>query len=234
MKFCIAICDDEEMMLKINQVYITEMIKKIGVEAQITCFKSGQEVIKFAQNHDIDIAFLDIDMKGLSGIATAVQLKKLKQSIITIFVTGHREFAVEAFDAEAVGYLVKPVEPQKLEKLLKRAINLVIMQKNRLINSNITITEDNLKKKIQQYKIIYIEKKINKCLINTTEQTHSCYDTIANMKNMLDDSFLQISQGVIVNKRYIRSIEGNDVLLKNQLIFSIGRKFIKEVKASYF
>lgn len=128
MRYCIVICDDEEMMLRINEVYISEIAKKRNIDVDIKCFESGEAVLEFAKHHRVDIAFLDINMNTISGISTAVQLKKTNNDIVTIFITGHAEFALDAFEVEAIGYLVKPVDPKKIEKWVVKAINQINMR----------------------------------------------------------------------------------------------------------
>lgn len=234
MKYCIAVCDDEAMMLKINEVYISEIAKKHNLDIDLKCFESGEELVEYAKKHRVDIAFLDINMKQISGISAAVQLKKLNNDMVTIFITGHAEFALEAFEAEAIGYLVKPLDPKKLEKWIIKAANQIIMQKSKIVSTMITIVEDNVKKKIPQYKIIYIEKEHNQCAIHTTDSVHYCYLTITNMIEKLEKMFYQINQGTIVNKNYITTIESNEVVLKNSMSFTLGRKFNKIVKEQYY
>lgn len=235
MKYHIGICDDEEMILSVSEVYVREISKKINLDIEIFCFKSGIELLEFVKNNNrLDLLFLDIDMKDLNGISTAVQLRMLKKDTVIIFVTGHREFAIDAFEVDAVGYIVKPVDPVKMEKLMKKAINLLIMTRNKIVNTMLIITEENIKKRIPQYKIMYIEKEKNQCAIHTLENVHYCYTTIAKIVEELDDYFWQINQGTIINKKYIKDIKGNDVILKNDLVFSLGRKFSKQVKEQFY
>lgn len=234
MRYCIVICDDEEMMLRINEVYISEIAKKRNIDVDIKCFESGEAVLEFAKHHRVDIAFLDINMNTISGISTAVQLKKTNNDIVTIFITGHAEFALDAFEVEAIGYLVKPVDPKKIEKWVVKAINQINMQKTKMINTTLTIVEENIKKKIPQYKIVYIEKERNLCAIHMVDSVHYCYDSITNMKESLDSIFWKVNQGIVVNKNYIISIEGSEVVLRNGMRFTLGRKFRKLVKEQYY
>lgn len=234
MKYNIAICDDEDMMIKINTVYITELSKKMKLDVSVHGFTDGRDLIDFAYEHKIDIAFLDIDMPEISGISSAMSLKKINKDIIIIFVTGHKEFALEAFDADAVGYIVKPVQPEKLERILRKAINLINMSKNQIISKSIFIIEDNVKKKLLIHQIISIEKEGNRCKIVSINETHYCYMTISKILNELDKDFWQINQGVVVGKRYIKDIYGNEVIMKNGQRYVLGRKYSKDVKDRFY
>lgn len=73
-------------------------------------------------------------------------------------MTGHAEYALEAFEVEAAGYLVKPVNERKLKRLLVKSLKEAAAEQSRMKLSSLTVTDENIKKKIQQNKILYIEK----------------------------------------------------------------------------
>lgn len=230
MQYKIGICDDEEMIIKVNKIYIEEIAKKHNMDIVIYSALNGDQIISNMKQHNLDIIFMDIDMKGISGIEAAVEIKKVNRDTSIIFVTAHSEFALTAYEIDAIGYLVKPIDPAKLEKLLLKAARQIVLEKNKITNSMLIITEDNVKKRLPQYKIICIEKQSNQCIAYMKDSTHYFYDTIANIKGKLESYFYQINQGVIINNKYIKDIEGNQMLLKNGMSYTIGRKYIKEIR----
>jgi DNA-binding LytR/AlgR family response regulator len=195
-------------------------------------FSSGERVVEFQDNNDVDLAFLDIDMKGIHGISLAAKLLKKNPRIVTIFITGHREFAYDAFTVEAFSYLTKPLDTDRLERIFKKAV-LQVNSVNRLQRLPLIITEDNIKKKISQSGIIYIERVSAQSIIVTKSMKHSVYETITSLSGRLEENFLQINQGVIVNLEEVSAIQGHQVTLKTGEIFSIGRTYSKEVKKRY-
>lgn len=233
MKYAIGICDDEELMVNINTIYIKDISQKLNLDIDLHTFSSGEKIIEYAKSHKLDIAFLDIDMDGISGISTAVSLRKINSNIVTIFITGHTEYAVDAFDTDAAGYLIKPLNPEKLEHSIKKAVKYITMAKTAVVSKYITITEDNVKKKIPQYQILYFEKVGNQCKIVTTKEIHYWYATIKTVLNALDDDFIQISQGIIVNCRYVKDIIKGEMILKNSSSFRIGRQYLPAVKERF-
>src|SRR6266540_3407091 len=80
----------------------------------------GVAALKLSKRLLPDIAFLDINMPGLSGIDVA---KKLPEKCLPVFITAHDEFALKAFEAGAIDYLLKPVTDSRLEKTVKRLRN---------------------------------------------------------------------------------------------------------------
>lgn len=111
----VLVCDDEMMARKRVLRLLGELE---GIEATIEC-ESGEEVLAKLRDEEVDIAVLDINMPGLSGLETVMQMPEERPYII--FLTAHPEHAVKAFDVGAVDYLLKPVDDARLETALGRA-----------------------------------------------------------------------------------------------------------------
>lgn len=82
---------------------------------------NGAEALRLANNLSPDIVLLDIQMPGLSGLEIAQQLADLARPPAIIFTTAYHQYALEAFDAQAVAYLLKPVRLERLEQALATA-----------------------------------------------------------------------------------------------------------------
>lgn len=229
----IIVCDDESIALKINCTYIEELVKKYRVNASVTGFLSAEKVIEYMETNEIDVAFLDIDLKGMSGLAVASRIFKKYPRVITIFVTAHREYAYDAFTVEAFSYLTKPIDQERLERIFKKAVIQFNDIHNRLQRVPLIITEDNIKRKISQSSILFIERINSQSIIITKSAKHAVYETITSLAGRLEENFLQINQGIIVNLEEVELIMGNGVTMKNGEIFTIGRTYSKDVKRKY-
>jgi two-component system response regulator AlgR len=84
----------------------------------------GQEALTVCTRLRPDVVLLDIRMPGMDGIETARHMARLADPPAVIFTTAYDEYAVEAFEAEAVGYLLKPIRRGKLAQALERAARL--------------------------------------------------------------------------------------------------------------
>ena len=111
----VLVCDDELMARKRVLRLLTELP---GIEATFEC-ESGEEVLAKLREEDVDVAILDINMPGLSGLETVMQMPEDRPYVI--FLTAHPEHAVQAFDVGAVDYLLKPVDDARLAKAITRA-----------------------------------------------------------------------------------------------------------------
>jgi two-component system response regulator AlgR len=84
----------------------------------------GHAALKMAATLKPDIVLLDIRMPGLNGLATAHHLNALEKPPAVVFTTAYDEYAVQAFDAQAIGYILKPVRRERLSRALERAKKL--------------------------------------------------------------------------------------------------------------
>ena len=182
----------------------------------------------------LDIVFLDIDLGDENGIEIAAWIAKNYPDTMIVFVTGHREFAEEAFEVDAIGYLVKPYDIKKMEKVLGKAMLLLEKKVVEESSAEIVITDENVKKKLDCKDILYIKRQQSRSIIKTQQKEYRVYETITSLCERIGDSFIRVNQGEIVNKKIIEEIKGNTVYLKDGDEMSIGRTYRKEVQAKYF
>lgn len=93
---------------------------------------SGVDALRSAQRLNPDVVLLDIQMPGLDGMETARRLAAMEQPPAVVFITAHSDYALEAFDAQAVAYLLKPVRLERLEQALTSASRINRAQLSRL------------------------------------------------------------------------------------------------------
>lgn len=104
--------DDEIYMLEALQEAVSASTDIENVEA----FSSCSAALAYANEHPIDIAFLDINMRGIGGLGLAEKLLELHPFCKIIFCTGHEEYAVSAFKLHVSGYLMKPITSEAVQK----------------------------------------------------------------------------------------------------------------------
>lgn len=81
---------------------------------------SAAEALRLSEAAIYDVVFLDVEMPGLSGVASAPLVRERADPPAVVFVTAHAEYAVDAFAVEAFDYLLKPVDPERLERVVER------------------------------------------------------------------------------------------------------------------
>lgn len=104
--------DDEKIALAVCMDAIEEAMP----DAEIHGFRIVEDAIEFAKENQVDIAFLDIRMKGYIGTDVARMLKKINPRVNVIFATGYDEYRKDAFELHASGYLTKPITPEAVKE----------------------------------------------------------------------------------------------------------------------
>lgn len=86
--------------------------------SQLHTFQSGEDALEYVKNHTVDAAFLDMEMPGIHGIGLAKELRALDSNIRIIFVTAYSQYALDAWEIDANGYLLKPYTARDIRKEL--------------------------------------------------------------------------------------------------------------------
>ena len=110
----IIVADDERLQLN----RLERSVSKVIPSAEIVAFSDSTELLRWIEDGssaDVDVAFLDIEMGAISGIRIAKKLQAVNPKINIVFVTGFIEYALDAFDLKASGYVSKPANEQKIQ-----------------------------------------------------------------------------------------------------------------------
>lgn len=119
--------DDEKIALDA----LSSAIKAVVAEDEVISFRYPEDALEYVREHSCDIAFLDIEMAGMSGVALADALKKYNPEINIVFCTGYGNYRDQAFDLHASGYLMKPITPEKVKREFEN-LRRPIYEKKRL------------------------------------------------------------------------------------------------------
>ena len=119
--------DDEKIALD----SLSSAIKAIVAEDEVLSFRYPEDALEYVKENTCDIAFLDIEMVGMSGVELASELKKYNSEINIVFCTGYGNYRDAAFELHASGYLMKPITPEKVKHELEN-LRRPIFEKKRL------------------------------------------------------------------------------------------------------
>lgn len=106
------VVDDEKPMLKA----LLNAVKASRDISEVTDFSSCKEALEWVSSNSVDIAFLDISMRGMGGIVLAEKIQEIQPDCKIVFCTGYSEYALDAFKLHASGYLLKPVNAEMVQK----------------------------------------------------------------------------------------------------------------------
>ncbi|MBQ6609924.1 MAG: response regulator [Oscillospiraceae bacterium] len=125
-----AICvDDEPLVLQLT----LSLFRDLPGFQEVEGFAGPLEALDWLENHTPDIALLDIDMPGMNGLELARRIRDMHPDTAIIFLTGYSEYALDAFQLHASGYLMKPINREKLASEVEYALS----GRNRVKASNV-------------------------------------------------------------------------------------------------
>ena len=216
---CIII-DDEEMARAI----MTEMVSRYPELKLIQEFPNAIQAIKFLDNFEVDLIFLDIHMPDFTGFDF---IQSLKNPPRIILVTSDKNFAIEAFEYECiVDYLVKPISEDRFQKAIQKANSFKTAAKPREIKA---VEKDNVNEfyinidrrliKIDMASVNIVEAKGDYIHIRTESKNYVVHSTLKKIEDKLPkDLFLKVHRSFIINTKKIIDIEDNSVLIAKYVI----------------
>lgn len=125
-----VICvDDEQPVLENFKI----RVKDFSQIRSLHLFSDARQALEWVGSHPVDVAFLDIEMAGINGLDLAKRLKEIDCDIRIFFVTAYEQYALEAFKADALGYVLKPYSRQDLKDALEKATLMKSRKKSRVV-----------------------------------------------------------------------------------------------------
>lgn len=233
------IVDDEPLAIERMQVLCAE-IPQLTV---IGTANDGESALRLSEKLAPDLLLLDMTMPGKDGLQVASEAGKLDKPPAVIFVTAHENFAVEAFDLEAIDYVLKPVATDRLERAIERALarrngagedggkaddrwlgEFWVPHRSELL-------------RIDASEVYRIDAERDYVRLHVGETSYLLLQTIAGLEEKLDpEKFIRIHRSAILRRDHISGLrhEGLGVWsaeLADGEELRIGRTYLKKVKA---
>lgn len=216
---CIII-DDEPLA----RAMLTELLaREDNIEIIATC-ANGFEGLKAIQDLKPDLIFLDVQMPKINGLE---MLELLENPPSVIFVTAFDEFAVQAFEVNAIDYLLKPIEPSRLNKAIQKASQgLPTLDSNKKETYQQVVLPDQMQRVVVKEqgeikiipldKIVYLEASDDYVKVHVKDRYYLKYQRMSRFEQQLpSQTFVRIHRSFIVNSQYIHKIE---LLEKDQYV----------------
>lgn len=219
----IAICDDEKYMSAHIRAMASDFFRKKNREIYLQTFLSGEELLNY--NGQIDILFLDIQMKGMDGMETARKLRADKFRGFLVFITVLKEMVFQSFEVQAYDYLVKPVDEKQFEKTMER-----------LYTSMQNASEDSLLVQkgyegriIPKDEIVFCEIIDRKIYLNLVSgEVVDYYERIENLEKKLDNHFFRCHRSYLINLKHLKGYKNGTAYMDNGKEVPVSRLRSKE------
>lgn len=226
-KMRIAVCDDEELF----RIEFKSVLDKVLINAEydIDTFSGGSSLYEAFLKNPFDLVFLDIEMPGIDGITLAKRLRAVSENVQIVFLTSHIEYALEGYEVNALRYLVKPVDMNKLSEVLK------YIQDKKNNSRQIMIKQEGEDIVIDISDIIYMESMDKNVRIVTSKSEYITRYNISDYEEELKNSgFLRIHRGYLISLSKVKKIVKNDVVMDGDISLPVSRSNIKALKDALY
>lgn len=223
----IAICDDEELYRVELKTILDKLL--INVDYNIDTFDDGNRLIESFKAQPYDILFLDIEMPAVDGITLAKSLRAISEKVFIVFLTSHVEYAIEGYEVNALRYLTKPVDIEKLKEVIR-----YVQEKQGAVRQLI-IKEDGEELLINITDVIYIESMNQNVRIVTTKGEHVIRYNIGDFEEQLkNDGFFRIHRGYLISLAKVKKLSKNDVIMEGDVVLPVSRSNVKALKDALY
>lgn len=228
----IAVCDNEREALDKASDIVLRWADEKGIVVDLLQFENGDDLLSQNMVCRMDVVLLDIIMPMLNGMDTARELRKYDSSVTIIFMTSSPEYALESYDVKAGGYLLKPLNEDKLKDSLND-INRRLLEEPK----HMVVKSESGYKTLLYRDIEWIEAQ-NKTIIffmQNGEQIKTS-ETLHSFEGKLNDNlgFFKCHRSYIVNILNIDTYNGSEVIMRSGQRIPIARGYGKAFQEAYF
>lgn len=231
MKLNIAIIDDE---IHAIETLTYDLLENHSTETHLIFSTTNPvEGIKRLRSEKPDLLFLDIDMPGLSGLELIELIDDLQ--IQVIFTTAHQEYAVQAVETIASGYLLKPVQPDDLQRIITKAMTSNKPGENELpLKDKIPVPDNDGIELVPCEDIIYCKSDSNYCtLVLSGSRKIMASKTLKHFEDILSkDQFIRVHKSYLINRNHIKKYlkkDGGELVMSNNDVVPLSRNTREEI-----
>ncbi len=207
----ILVVDDE----KLARARLRELVSKNGEHAIIGEAMNGNEAIEKTMSLKPEVLLMDIRMPVMDGLETAMHLMSMDTPPAVIFTTAYDQHALEAFEVNAVDYLLKPIRKDRLDMALQKAKRLTLKQLKQVtqaqeepqVRTHISVHMRGQITLIPIQDIVYFMADNKYVTVRTGAEQHLIEDSLVSLEEEFEDRFLRIHRNALVAVDYIRGIE---------------------------
>ena len=200
----IVAVDDEPLALEL----LVRTVHDVRPQAQIMAFTEAEGLLKYARENPVDVAFLDIQMRGINGVELADALRHLKFPPAVVFVTAYSEHALDAFKVNAIDYLVKPVETERLQQAIARVREHVALHAQAQHSERIPVEKGGKKILVSIDRIRFVMARDDYAYLQTDVDRYFSTVSLAQLEKRLDGhGFFRVHRGYLVNLSMVQEVE---------------------------
>ncbi|MEG0830384.1 MAG: LytTR family DNA-binding domain-containing protein [Anaerovoracaceae bacterium] len=223
--FCIAICDDEEILCTQLERFLDSYVEREIIET--STFYSTEKLYEgLSRGEYYDLIFLDIEFQLMNGVDVGKKIRNELKNERTqiVYISAKQEYAMELFAVRPMNFLVKPISAEDVVDNVERAMELAETYDTCF---EFKIGPENYR--IPYGDIVYFESSDRKIRINTKYEKKEIYGRLNKVEKNAPSNFIRIHQSYLVNRLYITYWKSEEVILKDKISLPISQTYRKKV-----
>lgn len=234
---------DDEPLARDELKYLLNRSKEVETIGESDCIEVATVEIP---EHKPDIIFIDIELDAENGLSLAKALELLEPAPAIVFATAYDEYALQAFEANAIDYLLKPIDEERLKKTIEKINKLknreqkknpTALRMNKQHNEKLVILVEERMVLLNQDDIIFLQSSEGKSTVKTIEQEYKVTEPLIVLEKKLlnNPSFVRVHRSFIVHVNHIVEIEPwfnstYNLKMKDGSQVPVSRTYVKDLK----
>lgn len=225
----IVLVDDEQLQLDYMEKMLNQVGAKLGIEVEIFQYLSGEAFLFALEDYPTwQLAFLDIEMEGINGMEVARNIRKKAPQLELVFATAYAEYAIEGYEVQALDYLLKPINLEKMTRVVERFLE------EKPAEAAYTLVEVNgAATRLNLDHIIYSEANMGEITVVVDQETLNLKMSLAEFEKQLDERFVSPHRSYLVNLQFVSRLLKKDVQLTNGERIPLSRRRAKDVQKAF-
>lgn len=203
------------------------MVKLVGSRSELSVAGvagNADEALAFLGENSVDLVFLDIEMPGLNGMELA---RRLPERCQVVFTTAYSDYACESYDVDATDYLMKPIDPERFNRAVDKALTFAGMMAAAetpeppaasASEEVLTVKSDRRYVRLRVDEITFVEGLKDYLIIHTADRRIVTRMTVKSLEEALPPQFLRVGKSYIVNRDKIDSFDNNDLYIGSSVV----------------
>ncbi len=204
----VLIVDDEALARARLQTLLTDCTAPqahvVGMAADAV------QAVDFLQHHAVDVVLADIHMPGTDGLAMAQVLRTMLHPPALVFVTAHAEYAVRAFDLEAIDYLTKPVRLERLQVALQKVERLQqsLQTQMLVVPEDVLVIHDRGQlQRVPLALVVYLKAELKYITVRTASKSYVLEGALADLEAKYAERFIRVHRNALVARHCVLALE---------------------------
>lgn len=196
-----ALIVDDEAPARSELRYLLQAHPDVEVVGEAA---SAAEAIALTRELPYDVVFLDVEMPGASGLETAPRIHERREPPAIVFVTAHAEYALDAFAVEAFDYLLKPVDPDRLSRVVERLHER--SHENAVPVDKVPVVAGSGTELLDPDQIHYAHAEGDYSRVHTYDRAYLCTASLGELEERLGGRFARIHRSYLVNLAKVAAV----------------------------